>query len=156
MWYRLLLGGCVNSTDSRTDRWTTPSADRPRRESNPRPPTCKSGALRTELVGQAQRGGKIYIGARRRGCPGFQPRPTQFPRPPTQLNSRLTQDPLPPCPTSTQTSNSHNAPAVSTTISCHKVREAQKCSCAEQLTNYSETPPPNATQLRDPPPIQLN
>ena len=53
-WFRPLLGGYVDSTDSpaQTDGRTLPP-ERPRWESNPRPPTCKSRrALPTELVGQ--------------------------------------------------------------------------------------------------------
>ena len=53
-WFRPLLGGYVDSTDSpaQTDGRTLPP-ERPRWESNPRPPTCKSRrALPTELVGR--------------------------------------------------------------------------------------------------------
>ena len=54
MWFRPLLGGgCVDSTDGaeQTDGRNLPP-ERPRWESNPRPrpPTCRSSALPTELV----------------------------------------------------------------------------------------------------------
>ena len=52
MWFRPLLGGgCVDSTDGaeQTDGRNLPP-ERPRRESNPRPPVCKSRALPTELA----------------------------------------------------------------------------------------------------------
>ena len=52
MWFRPLLGlGCVDSTDGaeQTDGRNLPP-ERPRWESNPRPPTCRPSALPTELV----------------------------------------------------------------------------------------------------------
>ena len=52
MWFRPLLGlGCVDSTDGaeQTDGRHLPP-ERPRWESNPRPPTCRPSALPTELV----------------------------------------------------------------------------------------------------------
>ena len=52
MWFGPLLGlGCVDSTDGaeQTDGRDLPP-ERPRWESNPRPPTCRPSALPTELV----------------------------------------------------------------------------------------------------------
>ena len=43
-------GGCVNSTDRAAQTDGRPPPERPRWESNPRPPTCRPSALPTELV----------------------------------------------------------------------------------------------------------